>query len=81
MSKRTLNAIERGALRVVANVPIRPSGSLINGHYTGTAYVPWQIIMDLRKEFEAVGVDWKHVHTLVQQEREEARQRLQEKYK
>lgn len=79
--RHKLNAIEMVALRIAASMPLRPSGSLISGYWTGTGYVSWQLVMELRQELENAGVDWKRIHALIKQERTEARQRLADKYR
>lgn len=44
------------ALDVALGAPLRQSGNA----YSAT--VPWQLIHELRKAFEAVGIDWRKHH-------------------
>jgi hypothetical protein len=81
INKRKLNSIEVAALRIAASMALKPSGSCINGRWTGTGYVSWDYVMQLRQELEVAGVDWKAIHKLFKQEQEEDRKRLADKYR
>lgn len=62
-----LNEIELAAIRIACDAPLKKS------QYSPSAYISWRLILDLRSQLEAAGVDWKHIHKLVRAEKEKAR--------
>lgn len=53
MSGRTLKPLERLALEVSTfSAPERKPGNLF-------AYVPWDVVLEIRRQLEAEGIDWR----------------------